>query len=214
MVNYQNGIIYKIAHRYSPYVYIGSTTNFNRRKCQHKNNCINENGKAYNFKVYQTIREMGGWDNFEMVLVAKYPCNDKKELHAKEFEYQQLFDVNMNMVYSVKSLEKIRLIQKKFREKNKEKHKEYMIKWHQENHQKELIYRKNNLEKNNEASKLWRKENPELRKKSLKKYYEKKKEELLKKQKNKVECECGMFITKGCIAKHRKRQLHLNLMSA
>ena len=28
MVNYQEGLIYKIAHRYSPYVYIGSTTNF------------------------------------------------------------------------------------------------------------------------------------------------------------------------------------------
>ena len=141
MVNYQNGMIYKIAHRYSPYVYIGSTTNFNRRKSQHKECCNNEKSKQYNQKVYQTIRELGGWDNFEMVLVAKCPCDDKKELHAKEFEYQKLFDVNMNVndassgfdpsdpeykkkylkEYYEKNREEKILKQKKYYENNKEK---------------------------------------------------------------------------------------------
>lgn len=130
MVNYQNGMIYKIAHRYSPYVYIGSTTNFNRRKSQHKHHCVNEKSDHYNQKVYQTIRELGGWNNFEMVLVAKCPCDDKMELHAKEFEYQQLFDVNMNTRDACsgcdpsdpeykKKYEKNREYQRKYYEKNK-----------------------------------------------------------------------------------------------
>ena len=76
MVNYQQGLIYKIAHRYSPYVYIGSTTNFDRRKYEHKSRCYNKKGEQYNGKIYQTIRELGGWDNFEMVLVAKCPCDE------------------------------------------------------------------------------------------------------------------------------------------
>ena len=154
MVNYQEGLIYKIAHKYSPYVYIGSTTNFNRRKYQHKESCNNEKSKKYNFKLYQIIRECGGWNNFEMVLVAKCPCDDKKELHAKEFEYQQLFDVNMNTQDAVADPEYL----KKWFQKNKEKQKE--------------------------------------------------------REREKFECECGMFITKFAFVKHRKRKLHLKLMSS
>ena len=150
MVNYQEGLIYKIAHRYSPYVYIGSTTNFNRRKYEHKHHCINENSEKYNHKIYKTIRELGGWDNFEMVLVAKCPCDDKKELHAKEFEYQQLFDVNMNTYDAVPDPQYFI----KYREKNKK----YIL--------------------------------------------------------EKIECECGCFCVRSQMARHRRSQRHLNLMSA
>ena len=147
MVNYQNGLIYKIAHRYSPYVYIGSTTNFNRRKSQHKECCNNKNSTRHNFKVYQIIRECGGWNNFEMVLVAKCPCNDKKELHAKEFEYQQLFDANLNArnavadpqylkKYYLQNFEKISEKSKIYSEKNREKIKENRKKNDEKNREK------------------------------------------------------------------------------
>ena len=129
MVNYQNGMIYKIAHRYSPYVYIGSTCNFSRRKSQHKDCCNNEKSKQYNQKVYQTIRELGGWDNFVMVLVAKFPCNDKMELHAKEFEYQQLFDANLNTQNAIKDPN----YDKKYHEKNREKRNQFSQKYNKKN---------------------------------------------------------------------------------
>jgi len=137
MVNYQEALIYKIAHRYSPYVYIGSTTNFGRRKSQHKANCNNEKLKNYNNKVYQTIRELGGWDNFEMVLVAKCPCDDKMELHAKEFEYQQLFDVNMNTYSATSGIdpndpEYMKKYYEKHREKKREKYRDYQRKYRKE----------------------------------------------------------------------------------
>jgi len=165
MVNYQEGLIYKIAHKYSPYVYIGSTTNFNRRKAEHKYDCNNEKSKKYNNKVYQTIREMGGWDNFEMVLVVKCPCDDKKELHAKEFEYKQLFHANLNTQDAIKDPN----YDKKYHEKNREKRNQYSRNYH----------------------KIISEENKKI-----------------------VECECGCLVSKGALYIHRKRQLHLKLMSA
>ena len=193
MVNYQNGMIYKIAHRYSPYVYIGSTCNFSRRKSQHKDCCNNEKSKQYNQKVYQTIRELGGWDNFVMVLVAKFPCNDKMELHAKEFEYQQLFDANLNAQNAYSGIDPC--------------DPEYKKKYGQE------YYEKNRVELE-EKSKQYYEKNREEKILKQKKYYENNKEKILKKQHQKIECECGFFGTPQNMPRHRKSQRHLNLMSS
>ena len=50
MVNYANGIIYKLCclDPNITEIYIGSTTNKYRRKQQHKGICNNVNGKKYN----------------------------------------------------------------------------------------------------------------------------------------------------------------------
>jgi hypothetical protein len=60
MVNYSKGLIYKLCCNDPTVkdVYVGSTTNFSRRKAQHKFSCINENKKGYNFPVYKFIREL------------------------------------------------------------------------------------------------------------------------------------------------------------
>jgi len=42
-----------------------------KRKCSHKINCYNENDKNFNQKLYQMIRENGGWDTFRMIEVEK-----------------------------------------------------------------------------------------------------------------------------------------------
>ena len=41
--------------------YIGSTTNFTKRKYQHKSSCNNEKSKDYNQLKYKIIRENGGF---------------------------------------------------------------------------------------------------------------------------------------------------------
>ena len=66
--------------------YIGSTTNFTKRKCQHKNACNNEKNKTYNELKYKFIRDNGGWDNWLMLEVLKYPCQDANEARMKEEE--------------------------------------------------------------------------------------------------------------------------------
>ena len=62
LINYQDTIIYKICCNdlNVKYVYVGHTTNFVKRKCNHKSDCNNNNSKSYDLKVYQTIRDNGG----------------------------------------------------------------------------------------------------------------------------------------------------------
>jgi len=92
-INYQNTIIYKIVCNDLDITdcYVGHTTNFIKRKQQHKDACQNPNNKSFNFKMYLLIRDNGGWDNWSMIEVEKYKCNDRNEATARErYWYEQL----------------------------------------------------------------------------------------------------------------------------
>lgn len=65
-------------------VYVGSTFEFTKRKSQHKTNCNNEKERAYNFKIYQTIRANGGWDNYNMNVIDRKVVIDKLEARQHE----------------------------------------------------------------------------------------------------------------------------------
>jgi len=69
MTDYSKTIIYKlINYDYPELVYVGSTTNFIKRKQNHKkNSCLNSNIKQTNLKLYQVIRNNGGWENWNMI---------------------------------------------------------------------------------------------------------------------------------------------------
>ena len=80
-------LIYKLVHKddlENKNIYIGSTTDFRRRKNAHKTTCTNPKSKPYNNKVYQQIRENDGWDTWVMVEIEKFPCTDKREADARE----------------------------------------------------------------------------------------------------------------------------------
>ena len=69
-IDYSKTIIYKLVHKEdydNVNVYVGSTTDFIKRKNQHKNSCINEKQKGYNEKKYQYIRDNGGWNEWNMI---------------------------------------------------------------------------------------------------------------------------------------------------
>lgn len=125
-MNYQNNVIYKIQHKtIDELIYIGSTTNFAKRKYNHKYDCYNEKSKHYNTNKYVMIRENGGWDMFDMVLVNKYPCNDYLEALAEEERIRRELNANMNSIRCFRTQEvqkeckKIK--NKKYRETHKEK---------------------------------------------------------------------------------------------
>jgi hypothetical protein len=64
--DYSRTVIYRIKHiENKELVYVGSTTNFTKRKCSHKSICYNEKSKRYNFKLYVMIRENQGWNAFQ-----------------------------------------------------------------------------------------------------------------------------------------------------
>ena len=64
--------------------YGGSTTNWKERDRHHKQDCTDPNRKNYNLKVYQYIREHGGYDDWEMVLVETIEVESKQELRKIE----------------------------------------------------------------------------------------------------------------------------------
>ena len=69
-IDHSNTIIYKLVHKEdydNVNIYIGSTTDFIRRKNSHKSNCCNEKSKEYNEKKYQYIRGNGGWECLNMM---------------------------------------------------------------------------------------------------------------------------------------------------
>ena len=128
MPKYENGIIYKLCHcndLENENIYIGSTTNFRRRKWDHKNNCNNENSKDFNYPVYQFIRENGGWDEWQMIPIEVYPCNNINELEIRERYHIELLKSKLNKVIPTRT-------KKEHYEANKEqileKHKQYKIK--------------------------------------------------------------------------------------
>jgi len=89
MVNYGNSMIYKLVCKDTNItdIYVGSTTNFSRRKHQHKNICNDENDKRYNVYVYEFIRNNGGYENWDMILIQNVNVNTKRELEQIEREY-------------------------------------------------------------------------------------------------------------------------------
>ena len=63
--------------------YVGSTKNFARRKSQHKHSCNNPNRKEYNYKVYNYIRENGGYDKWCIEVIEKKDMC-KRDRHIRE----------------------------------------------------------------------------------------------------------------------------------
>ena len=104
---------------------------------QHKTCCNNEKSSKNNYYVYQFIRDNGGFNNWDMIEVEKYPCNDKQELHKRERYWIELLESKLNKKIPTQSQKdryeknKIKILQnkKEYREKNKikiaEKKKEY-----------------------------------------------------------------------------------------
>jgi hypothetical protein len=86
MVNYNKSTIYKLCcnNLEIKEIYIGSTTNFNKRRNAHKSDCNNKEKRSYNLYVYQFIRSNGGFQNWSMVEIELFNARDKKNLHRRE----------------------------------------------------------------------------------------------------------------------------------
>jgi hypothetical protein len=75
-------------HEPGKYTYVGSSRDMRNRKHRHKKNCIDESCKDYNSKLYQMMRQNGGWDAFEFI---ELEYHHYTEHQAHEYE-QQLID--------------------------------------------------------------------------------------------------------------------------
>ena len=99
-IDYSNTIIYKITCKDAEIkdVYVGHTTNFVQRKHSHKQGCINPKSSNYDCKLYNTIREKGGWSNWKMEIINFFNCYDHYEARQKEQEYFVSLNATLNSI--------------------------------------------------------------------------------------------------------------------
>jgi hypothetical protein len=104
-VDYSNTIIYKITCKDPNIhdVYVGHTTNFVRRKYDHKHTCTNTTSDSYNCKLYEVIRNNGGWDNWKMEIVDLFNCKDLYGARKKEHKYFVSLKATLNTMEPVPS---------------------------------------------------------------------------------------------------------------
>ena len=89
-IDYSNTIIYKIACKTTSCreLYVGHTTNFVQKKYNHKQCCTNQESKKYNCHLYKVIRENGGWDNFDTIVLEKYNGVDVDDVKKRIYEWK------------------------------------------------------------------------------------------------------------------------------
>jgi hypothetical protein len=104
-IDYSKTIIYKIVCNDLNIkdCYVGHTTDFTKRKYSHKANSLNESNKDAQMKVYQTIRACGGWENWSMIEIEKYPCCDSNEACKRERYWYEELSAQLNVKYPTRS---------------------------------------------------------------------------------------------------------------
>lgn len=189
-------------------VYIGSSCNFTRRKNKHKSTCYNENSRCYNLKLYQYIRQNGGWNSWCMTKIIDYPCNSKSELNTMERRYIDNYKSKLNCTIPTRT-------QKEWRDDNKEKLLQYNREWRDDNKeiiaQKSKEYRKDNKEKLVELKKQWRIDNKDKIVEQKKEWYNQNKDKILEKIKENEICDnCGCEVRKRNLLRHTRTIKCLN----
>jgi hypothetical protein len=150
-IDYSKTVIYKIVCNDLNItdLYVGHTTDFIKRKYAHKKVCNTETDKGYNFKIYKMIRDNGGWDNWAMIEIEKYSCNDRNESHARERYWYEELNANMNSNIPNR-------INKEWFIINKDKQNKYCKEYSKINKDKLKLKREINKEKYKEYQKKYR----------------------------------------------------------
>ena len=189
MPDYQKCMMYKlICDEDQNFLYVGNTTNWNRRKSEHKSSSLNDTRKAYT-----RIRELGGWGDMKMIWIEDYPCNNKREAEAREQHWMDILKSNMNTHRAFITEEYKKEYQKEHYENNKEEIREKNKEYREAN--------KETIAENREANK-------EAFAERMKEYREANKEAISNRKNVKYDCECGGKYTHVNQAKHFRSKLH------
>jgi hypothetical protein len=224
--DYSKTVLYKIVCKDINITdcYVGHTINFDNRKSKHKSDCNNEKTFCYNFKLYQFIRANGGFENFEIIKIEDYPCNDIYEAVIKEGYFIKELKATLNMKIAGRTNKEYRKDNKELlSEKDKEYYKnnkelilEKAKEYHKLNKNKKIQYDKqyceNNKEKIAKRNKKYFENNKEKNAEKQKEYYKNNKELISEKNKEKITCECGCIIRKNGLLEHLKSKKHINLI--
>jgi len=209
--DYSKSLIYKLCSNDTDItdIYVGSTTSFKHRKASHKTCCNNENignNKNNNANVYKFIRENGGWEAWNMILIEYYKCETKLELEKKEREIienlkptlnkqiplrtrKEWYNDNKEQIsekkreYYYDNKEQLLEKNKEYQRKNKKYYEKNNKKYYENNKEQILEQKKEYYYDNKEKVKEYREKNKEQIAEKKKEYYEKKKEQIAEQKK-------------------------------
>jgi hypothetical protein len=226
-IDYSKTIIYKIVCNDLNVkdVYVGNTTDFTRRKNEHKNRCKDQ---KQNTVKYETIRKNGGWNNWLMIEIEKYPCLDGNEARSRERYWIEFIEKStMNMILPIRNEEEVKLIRHEYYEKNKEhlqeKNKKYYIdnkdlilvqckEYKEINKEKLSNQMKDYYEKNKQQILLHCKECYNSNKERIKIYQKENQEKIKMRCSAKETCICGAIISYSSISTHKKTKKHMKYL--
>ena len=190
--------------------YVGHTLNFKNRKSNHKRTCYNEKDEVhFNFYLYQFIRENGGFDNFEMVLINTECCENALKARRREREYIEELNATLNQIKRpVRTIDEANEYRKNYYDENKEdikqKGKQYRIENAQIIKEKGKEYREANKEKLRQKNKEYQENNKEKINKQRQEYRETNREAINERRKehynnNKEKCneQCRKYYEKN-----------------
>jgi predicted Mrr-cat superfamily restriction endonuclease len=194
--------------------YVGSTTSVRHRKYQHKSNCNNEN-KSYNFKIYQSIRENGGWENWDLKVIEEISNCSKVQAHIREEQLRVELQATLNSNKVIIEMDR-KEYKKEWSSQNADKLKEQKKEYYQQNKEKIDLQNKKYQIQNKEKVDLQKKEYYQLNankiKEQVKEYYDSNKEKIKDYKKEVVNCVCGCSITKGNLLRHTKTKKHTDYL--
>ena len=95
-IKYENTIIYKIICLVPDInnIYVGYTTDIIRRKYYHKIKSLDPKNNKY--KLYHFINKHGGFINFDIIEIKKYPCMNNNQAKAQQYKYIKLLNADLN----------------------------------------------------------------------------------------------------------------------
>lgn len=212
-IDFSKTVIYKIQHKeIDDLLYVGSTTKFTQRKWSHKGRCNNVDGKCYNFKLYKMIRDNGGWDMFNMVIIKPFPCQNFNEARTEEDNVIRTLKANLNSKRAYVSPEERQDYIKRYCEENRDKRNEYKRQYYKLNSEKIGIYHKERYKNNKEYFISYAEENEEHLKEYRKEYYKKNIEKIKENHKSLFQCPCGGKYTGNHKSRHFKSIKHQDFL--
>lgn len=228
-------IIYKIYSNDCDEFYIGSTHNFRQRKSKHKINANGNEKVKQRLKLYQTINEYGGWDNWNMVLLEICDKNIKTKTDARmrEEEWRVKLNATLNSqrayVSEEQKKEENKIKSKEWMSENYEYYKNYKKNYNNENPEKIKQQKAEEFQRNKETYNERRikslSENPDKVKQQKHEEYERNKDKYLERAKNykeeneekikerrqeKIQCGCGVSFSRNDKARHCRSLKHQN----
>ena len=83
-------------------IYIGYSTDIKGRMSVHRRCSNNSANKSYNTRMYNFIRNNGGWNNWSYRIIEEPDCVSKKEAEEKEEYWINYYNPSLNTNKKIK----------------------------------------------------------------------------------------------------------------